>query len=288
MNPFSVGPVASSGKPLVFHVMPRYSSMVDARAQRAFLSATKGACQISFGTPGIGGSPIESQTSVLTQAFNAPWCIALNLRKTNRISYWSMLHADIEPEFGYLDILVREQQRLGCDVLSAVIPMKVPSGLTSTAVGDSSWTLDFVADAIEKPRRLSMHEIYKLPRSFDVKDVCRTFPEVKESIAHPFLMVNTGCFICDFSKPWVEEITFRFLNNNYKDDAGIWHTACRSEDYDFSFQAHRLGLSVYATTLVSLNHHGDCAYPNHQAWGLQQTDDEWAAYIASVKTNQPK
>lgn len=280
MTPFPASPVAS--KPLVFHVMPRYSSTVDARCQRAFLSATKGGCQISFGTPGIGGSPIESQTSVLPQAFNAPWIIALNLRKTHSISGWSMQHADIEPEFGYLDILWREKQRLNCDVLSCVVPIKLPTGVTSTAVGDGSWSIDSVSGD-EKPRRLTMHEIYKLPRTFNIDDVCKMFPDIRKDIKKPFLMVNTGCFLVDFSKPWVEKTVFRFLNHNQLGADGLWHTACRSEDYDFSFQAHKLGLSVYATTLVSLNHHGDCAFPNNQAWGTQQTDDEWAVHVAGRK-----
>ena len=263
-------------KPLVFLCQPRYNAMIDSRAHRAFLSATRGACNISFGTEKIGGSPMESQTSVLPQAFNAPWVMALNLRKYHSISEWAMLHADIEAQYGWLDVLVAERRRLKCDILSVVVPFKVQTGITSTAVGQKGWPLDAV-DPAEKPKRLTMHEIYQLPRSFSIK-------EIPDSIMGPgkredkILLVNTGCWVCDFSKPWVEKIVFRFHNWNYQDASGLWHTACRSEDFDLSVQAARLGLSVYATTIVPVQHHGDAGYPNDQPWGLQQTDDEFQAY----------
>ena len=271
-------------KPLVFLVMPRYNQMVDARAQRAFLSATKGECQISFGHPEIGGSPVESQTSVLPQAFNAPWVIALNLRKILPVSHWAMLHSDVEPQFGWLDLLVKEHRRLGCDVLSCVIPFQIPTGITSTAIGHTGWSPDTV-DISEKPRRLTMREVYKLPRSFSIQEVRKSFPEVGPD---SFLMVNTGCFLCDFSKPWVEKITFRFLNRNAKGPDGKWHTACRTEDFDFSLQAFHLGLSVFATTVVPLQHHGDCAYPNDQPWGLQETDTEYFAFHGDIDRTTTK
>ena len=260
-------------KPLVFLTMPRYSAQVDARAHRAFLAATRGEVRVDFGTEGIGGSPVESQTSVLTQAFNQPWVMALNLRRTHPVAGFAMLHADVEPEYGWLDPLWTERCRLGADILSVVIPFKLPNGRTSTALGNPDWPADAV-DPAEKPRRLTMHEVSRLPKSFRARDIDPS----------KFLMVNTGCWVCDFSKPWVEQIVFRFHNRNYQDGAGLWHTACRTEDFDLSLQAHRLGLSVWATTCVRAIHHGDCAYPNFETWG-DETDQEYAAHVKANSAN---
>jgi hypothetical protein len=224
---------------------------------------------------------MESQTSVLPQAFNIPWIMALNLRDAGHpISEWAMQHADVEAQYGWLDILVAERRRLGCDILSAVIPFKMVEGRTSTAIGRMDWPL-FKVDPYERPKRLHMEEVFKLPRSFSIRDI-------PDAIAGPYpfgeriLMVNTGLWVCDFSKSWVEEMTFRFHNLNYRIDSAPvgkrWRTACRSEDFDFSVQAARLGLSVYATTIVPCHHHGDAGFPNDHAWGTQKTDEEFQTY----------
>lgn len=254
-------------KPLVFLCMPRYSATVDARAHRSFLTATKGGCQVSFGTEGIGGSPIESQTSVLTQAFNQPWVMALNLKAAGHpVTHFAMLHADVEAEFGWLDKLVAEQRRTGADVVSTVIPFKLPTGITSTALGEADWGLDSVSGD-EKPRRFTMREVQGLPKTFSAADIDPA----------KILLINTGCWVCRFDEPWVEEICFRFLNKNYIGADGKHHTACRTEDFDFSVQAHHLNLDVRATTAVAVRHHGECAYPNDIAWGQWETDEEYKA-----------
>ncbi len=72
----------------------------------------------------------EQQASLLALNFNTLWCRALNLRRKRRVDYFAMLHADIEPEEGWLDALVGELEAHSADVFSAVVPIKEDRGLT--------------------------------------------------------------------------------------------------------------------------------------------------------------
>jgi hypothetical protein len=141
--------------------------------------------------------------SLLCKGFNELWTLALNNQAELGFTHFAMLHSDIVPEDGWLDLLVDEQQRTGADVVSCVSPLKSGEGLTSTAIdGDGEWNLS---------RRLTMREVMKLPETFGVED-CGV-PDCSPSSPHwnpnRRLLVNTGCWIADLSKPWVRQFHFR-------------------------------------------------------------------------------
>ena len=70
----------------------------------------------------------EKQNSLLTVCFNSLWCEALNNRKKHGLTHFAMLHCDIGPQEGWIDILLREQKKCGADILSVVVPIKDERG----------------------------------------------------------------------------------------------------------------------------------------------------------------
>lgn len=218
-----------------------------------------------------GGSGHRLKTfscSLLTLSFNTLWCEALNARRDG-ITHFVMLHDDVGPiDDGWIDTLLAEQQKAKADILSAVIPIKDERGLTSTAVYDRR---------TNRMRRLTMTEVTELPPTFDA-----------ERAGYPgcVLLPNTGLWVCDFTRPWVEEICFTIRDKNFVGPEGKWVAQCFSEDWDFGIQAQRLGLRVCATTAVKLIHRGGFDYPNFTAWGGMKSDGAWGAWEPN-KTSRP-
>lgn len=193
--------------------------------------------------------------SLLGYNFNCLWCTALNGRKTEGYTKFAMHHADIASEIGWLDKLIAEQERVGADVLSTVVAIKDPRGLTTTGIMDAG-----------KPnvRRLTMTEIMKLPVTFSAEDV--------EPGAGKHLAINTGLWVCDFTKPWVEEAVFTIIDWISKDDAGNFKPNVLSEDWFFSHWCQTHGVKVFATRIVPADHKGHLLYSNRYAWGDLETD----------------
>src|SRR5215471_18433913 len=119
-----------------------------------------------------------NQGSLLALSFNALWCRALNLAKAGGLDYFAMLHTDVGPNNGWLDALVAELDATGLDVLSVVVPIKDPRGVTSTALARDD------GDPFGVFTRLTMQEVFRLPETFTSADVG----------GRP-LLVNTGCWV---------------------------------------------------------------------------------------------
>ena len=198
----------------------------------------------------------ERQNSLLPLCFNSLWCDALNNRHSHGLTHFSMMHCDIGPEPGWLDTLLAEQQRVGADILSVVAPIKDERGLTSTSIR---------CPRTDRLRRLTMQEVCKLPPTFDAE--MAGFPG-------QMLLANTGLWVCDFTKPWVERMVFRQQDGIVKNQDGIFRTICLSEDWLFSLDAHAMGLKVFATTKVKLRHKGEFQFPNFAPWGNWATDEQ--------------
>jgi hypothetical protein len=147
--------------------------------------------------------------------FNKLWCQALNERTQRGLTHFAMHHSDIQAEPGWLDILLEEQRKVGADVLSAVIPIKDQRGLTSTGLRDP---------VTGRIRRLTMREVMKLPVTFEAADT---------DAGDQWLMVNTGLWVCDFTKPWVEEVCFSILDAVVREEDRFVPKAL-SEDWNFS------------------------------------------------------
>jgi hypothetical protein len=185
--------------------------------------------------------PEEQCLSLLAYAFNTLWVHALAERK-NGLTHFLLLHADIVLfDDDWLSQLYHEMARVGAQVLAAVSPLKGPSanGLTSTAIDG------------QPLRRFSMREIMAGPETF----------------THPDLLINTGMLLIDMRSDWVEQICFTIQDGISKNPDGSYTVLCSSEDWDFSRQARRLGVQLWATRRVRLCHVGQGYFPNFQEWG---------------------
>jgi hypothetical protein len=193
--------------------------------------------------------------SLLAHNFNRLWCAALNQRRTLGLTHFAMHHADIGAEVGWLDTLLAEQARVGADLLSVVVPIKDGRGVTSTGWQDPI-TLDIT--------RLTLQEIHDLPVTFRAEDLGRA--------AQPWLMVNTGLWICDFTQPWVEEACFEVRDRIVRGGDGLYRANVLSEDWNFAGWCAGRGLKVFATRAVSVGHFGRCCYRNDAPWGQWDHD----------------
>lgn len=195
------------------------------------------------------------KASLLANGFNQSWCHAVNLFEEGQASYFAMLHADIEPEHGWLDLLLAEMEEHSLDVVSAVVPLKDERGLTSTGLGGD--------DPFLPAGRLTMKQLANLPQTFSSYHLGR--PD------RP-LLVNTGCWLARLG-PWSSEVCFT-VNDRIRRVDGKWVAESESEDWYFSRQAHALGLKVAATTAVRLIHHGDNEFTNVGPWGTCSADPQ--------------
>ncbi len=191
--------------------------------------------------------------SLLPLNFNNLWCQALNERPA--MTHFCMMHSDVCPEDGWLDILLDEQRKSGADILSVVIPIKDERGLTSTGVMD--WRT-------RQMRHLTVREALKLPPTFDAAEA---------GYPGQCLLMNTGLWVCDFTRPWVEQMYFRFEDRIVRRPDGRFEAQAVSEDWLFSIDAARMGLKVFATTAVKVKHQGNFQFPNFAPWGSLETDD---------------
>jgi hypothetical protein len=222
-------------------------------AQGAFVYPTKARYHVI---------PACGMDSLLAHGFNNAWCTALNMRKTHGIKYFAMLHADVGPGRFWMDTLIDELTRTGADAISCVIPIKDEKGLTSTG-------LDYrPTENMRMLRRLTMTEVMDLPETFGPEDT----PEEWGMRDAP-LLVNTGCWVCDFTKPWVEKVRFQVTDMIGRDNnTGQFVAISDPEDWDFSRQLHTHGLKLKATRKVQIDHQGLFHYSNDTAWGTWQHD----------------
>jgi hypothetical protein len=188
-----------------------------------------------------GVSTFECASSLLAAAFNRCWAKALNSR-ADGVTHFLLLHADVIPvEDTWLQELLEEFEANKCQVLSAVIPVKAASGITS---------IGWETENIWRPRRLTLRELHD-------RSVTWT---------HPKLLVNTGMLLVDFRQPWVEKIAFT-INDRISFEGGRWAVDVEPEDWNFSRQCRALGVPVHVTRRVALSHVGAAAYRNDFAWG---------------------
>jgi hypothetical protein len=193
-------------------------------------------------------------SSLLPLAFNTLWVDALNKRQELGLTHFAMLHTDVAPQRDWLEVLLAEQRRCGVDVLSCVVPIKDERGLTSTAILNNGVVM-----------RLTMAEVMPLPHTFTREHVSRDGRAV--------LLINTGCWVCDFTKPWVEEMVFHFADTIVQLPDGTFQAQTMPEDWNFSIECAQRKVRVAATRVVSLGHmDGQTAYRNDHAWGTWQTD----------------
>ena len=185
---------------------------------------------------------IEQWSSALTSSFNQMWCAGLNMRLTDGITHFLLWHADVRPQgMDWLDILFQEMAMAGADVLSAIIPIKDDKGVTSTAFDVRQW----------QPLRVTQKQASELPETWTAEN----------------LLINTGLMLVDFQKPWVEQICFTVDNKIEKDPTGTWRSFFEPEDWNFSRQCRSLGVSMYVTRKIRVEHYGFKSYRSDDVWG---------------------
>jgi len=227
----------------VFVGVPHYGSLVP-EVLRSIMTASTEA-QVHVTTNGA---------SLLAHNFNILWCSALNKRAESNLTHFAMHHADILAEACWLDKLLEEMRRVEADVISVVVPIKDSRGLTSTGMQDPQ-TMNI--------RRLTMAEIMDLPVTFDAEDTRKFWEDDNPR----WLMVNTGLFLVDFTKPWVEESYFEIRDAIRRGEDGRFSAHVLSEDWHWSGMLARKGLRVFATRAVHVVHYGRADFHNNQVWG---------------------
>jgi SAM-dependent methyltransferase len=195
---------------------------------------------------------------LLAHNFNLLWCWALNDDRKERVDYFAMQHADIEPQDLWLDVLIDEMEAKNLDVLGVVAPIKDVRGVTSIA-------LDKTDGTTWRPHcRLTMHEVMRLPETFTSEDVG----------GHPILL-NTGLWVCRFDPAWTRKVRFTINDRIIVDPDGDFIPEVEPEDWYFSRLLHEQGLKVGCTRKVDLGHRGGMVFGNGKAWGNNKYDVEY-------------
>jgi hypothetical protein len=228
-------------------------------------------------------------SSLLADSFNYHWKTALNMQLAGRnVTRFIMLHDDVVPQDHWVDVLLGELDRMGADVVSSVIPIKDARGLTSTALDDTE-------DPWAVYRRLTLKELEELPETFDAHDCWKA--GLSDNHWHPDhstrpLLVNTGCWAADFTRPWRWGCHFEITNRIvFQDESGgvvpaidyrpgmrgSFVNQVMSEDWGWGRQLARLGCRVLATRKVRLVHMGEAPYNNQDlGWGTWEHDESLA------------
>ena len=189
-------------------------------------------------------------SSLLAYGFNIGFCKALNLRKEG-VTHYAMNHSDVEPEALWLTKALDIMDEKKADVLSVILPIKTPAGLTSIGlIKGITWP--------KTVKRLTMTDVYQRGPTF----------------TDPDIVVNTGLLLIDMRKAWVENAYFEIQDRILKDQAGKFYASNLSEDWFFSIRARQMGAKIWATRAIKAKHVGGANYENDHPWGTTK-EDEW-------------
>lgn len=226
-------------------------------AAKGLMQATLGAHDIELEHSGMGWDDM-----------NRLWVWALNCAAKGKITHFAMLHSDILPSPGWVDLLLDEMDSRKADLISAVAALKNEEGLTSCGVGEH-------ANPWQPFRRFTMKELMAMPETFGIADT-----------QHPdkYLLHNTGCWVADLRNPlWRTQdgngclaIDLAFpIRARVQENGEIVHER-ESEDWHLSRKIAEVGLKTFVTRRVSTIHFGQKGFRNDHAWGTLEHDDATA------------
>lgn len=242
--------------PNVFLACPTYDNTIVAGASQAVWAGCTKLHQVYVSMQG---------QSLLAKNFNEMWCDALNQRESRDLKYFAMLHADIQPEAYWLDKLIAELDANDADVMSAIVPIKDNRGVTSTAIA-------YPGDPYRVFTRLTVRQMRhpSFPATFDiagaVEGLAALPPELRVEAPRTNLLINTGCWVARFDRPWNEKIHFEIRDKIAKEN-GKFFAKNLPEDWNFSSQLVMQNAKVMATRNIKLIHYGIAAYGNTADWG---------------------
>lgn len=206
--------------------------------------------------------------SLLANGYNQLWTRALNNRKALNLKYLAILHADIVPEDFWVDKLVDLAQKHDADVMSAIVPIKEATGVTSTAISSD--------DSFRRLTRLTQAQINSRywPSTFDINTLRAAHQmnllrdDVKISIPDDArLLVNTGCVVIRCDREWSSEAYFTIKDRIVTTLGGALQAEVEPEDWFFSRLVAELGGRVMATSEVKTEHIGSIPYISNKVWG---------------------
>jgi hypothetical protein len=201
--------------------------------------------------------------SLLCHVFNQLWCDALN--STPRPDLFAMHHADLSAGPGWLDDLVEEMFRSGADLISCVVAIKDPRGLTSTGLLDTE---------TGRLRRVTIRELADLPDTFGAAELVNAW-NLDGAASRYVLCANTGLWVCKFG-PWADDVRFE-MSDRIEKVGENYIARVFSEDWLFSTVLAEKGLSVKVTKKLQVVHYGTAAFGaggETPAWG-RLAHDEW-------------
>ena len=217
--------------------------------------------------------------------FNALWAMALNRHEEDpSMTHFAMLHADVTPAPGWLDLLIEEMERRPCSLISAIVPLKDRRHVTSAGIG-------FRAHGWQGAlRRMTVAEMLARKWTMGVED--RHFGETFDAadLGYPDfpLLHNNGCWCADLRDPrfyatdvdGALQAAFHFPKRIVRDSLrGKWIVQGESEDWWFSRQVWKLGIPTALTSRVRLSHDGGERFENSVP-GTHQADEETRCYWA--------
>jgi hypothetical protein len=231
--------VSHAELPRVALVMPHYGDVSLGAARGLLVDAVAE----GRATPVV---VMDSCSSSTPHCFNMLLAFALDARDRGEVSHIAMLHSDIVPQRGWLDVLADEMAAHNADLVSAVVPIKEPAReRTSTAIGA-------IGNPWHPARYVTMADRPGLPPTFGPEHVCGEGEE---------LLVNTGCFLADLRRPWWDNFAFNFDCRIIQRD-GRRVAQFNPEDWQMSRVFNAAGAVVRATWRVSLTHCGSGEWPN--------------------------
>jgi precorrin-6B methylase 2 len=237
--------VCDNDRKVAYLAMPCYGELTTGAA-KGFFTASAGKLRVNMKA---------QESSLLSLNMNVLWCWALNAaHRGERVDYFAMQHADIEPEPGWLDVLVEELEAKKLDVLGVVAPIKDQQGVTSIAMARPD------GDTWRVHGRLTMREVYRLPETF-----------TSEDLGYP-LLLNTGLWVAKWGD-WCRRIHFTIHDRIvFNAEQETYFAEVESEDWFVSRLFHEEGLKVGCTRKVELGHRGPMAFGNHEPWGNEWFD----------------
>lgn len=223
----------------VFIALPTHDHRIDGGTALACMGAwLAGPHKVSL--------PHMATSSLLPRNFNTLWAYAVH---SGQWTHFAMIHSDVSPLAGWIDILLSECDHKKAGLVSAVIPVCDGTGRVSTAQ-DRPWMdkFDFQPDH----RVMTEKEALELPETFCNRDAASLMGMGKQ---HGALCANTGLWIADLRQDWTRKVWFE-MRSRIEWTPERPHILMEPEDWNFSRQLARLCVKVYCTTKIAVEHSG--------------------------------
>lgn len=212
--------------------------------------------------------------------FNECWRRALLKGLNGECTHFAMMHTDLqvvedEPGYRWIDQLVEEMDKVGCDFLSTPMAIKDIRGVTSSGIGDPSqpW---------EPWRRFTVAELKEMPVTFNAemigygdKYLCHNEALCLFDMRKPvwYQTHPDGSVKCDFNV--VEKIT---LSGSAWGAGGTATRQQETEDWGFSRKLWKMGVNSYISRRVKTVHFGRIGWSNYEDVGSYRKGDEDSAH----------